>query len=49
MTKEKKMKDKNILYKLYQILDEAEFEKITTATTIKEVCDTLEKVYKSMD
>jgi gag-polypeptide of LTR copia-type/Domain of unknown function (DUF4219) len=47
--KEKKMKDKSALYMLYQTVDEADFEKITTATTTKEAWDTLEKAYKSVD
>jgi dsDNA-specific endonuclease/ATPase MutS2 len=47
--KEKKMKDKSALYMLYQTVDKTGFEKITTATTVKEVWDTLEKAYKSVD
>jgi gag-polypeptide of LTR copia-type/Domain of unknown function (DUF4219) len=47
--KEKKMKDNNALYMLYQIVDEAGFEKIMTATTTKETWDTLEKGYKNVD
>jgi gag-polypeptide of LTR copia-type len=49
VAKEKKMKDKSALYMLYQTVDEADFEKITTATTTKEAWDTPEKAYKSVD
>jgi gag-polypeptide of LTR copia-type/Zinc knuckle len=43
------MKDKSALYMLYEIVDEAGFEKITTVTTAKEAWDTLEKAYKNVD
>jgi gag-polypeptide of LTR copia-type len=43
------MKDKSTLYMLYQIIDEANFEKIMTAATTMETWDTLEKAYKNVD
>ncbi|GJR43381.1 hypothetical protein Tco_1311484 [Tanacetum coccineum] len=44
--KEKHMKDKSALYLLFQSVDESGYGKIASATTAKEVCETLEKVYK---
>jgi hypothetical protein len=43
------MKDNIIIYMLYQIVDEANFEKIASTTIAKEAWDTLEKAYKSED
>lgn len=44
-----RMKDKSALYFLFQAVDELGFEKIASATTSKEACDTLQKVSMGAD
>ncbi|BAU02235.1 hypothetical protein VIGAN_11171800 [Vigna angularis var. angularis] len=43
-----RMKDKETLYILYQVVDKSGFEKITSAKSSKEVWDILEKEYKGV-
>jgi gag-polypeptide of LTR copia-type len=47
--KEARSKDKAALYMLFRAVDESGFEKIADATTSKEACDILEKVFKGAD
>jgi Domain of unknown function (DUF4219)/gag-polypeptide of LTR copia-type len=47
--KETHMKDKTMLYLLFQAVDESGFEKIAGASTSKEAWDTLQKVFKGAD
>ena len=47
--KEVRSTDKATLYMLFQAVDVSGFEKIVSATTSKEACDTLGKVFKGTD
>ena len=44
--KQARMKDKTVLYLLFQVVYESYFEKIASATTSKKAWDTLEKVFR---
>jgi hypothetical protein len=46
VVKEKKMNDNNVLYMLYQTVNEANFKKITITTTTKDMRRTRECVQK---
>jgi len=47
--RERRSKDKTILYMLYRDVNESGFEKIASASTSKEAWDTLQKVFKGAD
>jgi len=47
--KERRSKDKTALYMLYRTVDESNFEKITSASTSKEVWVILKKVFKGVN
>jgi Domain of unknown function (DUF4219) len=49
LLKDKKIADKTTLYILYQGVDEAEFEKVTGATTSKKAWGVLQIAYKEAD
>jgi gag-polypeptide of LTR copia-type len=49
LLKDKKIADKTALYILYQGVDEAEFEKVTGATTSKKAWGVLQIAYKEAD